>query len=354
MAKANETQENETKKKPNRVLPIILGVILVAGIIFGIKEYIYYGKHIDTDDAQIDGDISPVVARVGGYVDSIYFQENTHVNKNQELVKIDDRDYVIKLEQAEAAKTGASANINVGESQIFENAANSASAKAKVESAQAQLDKVTKDYQRYSNLVQDGSITRQQFDQSKADLEVAQANLQAAQDQYKAAVEQEAATKDQLHVTNTGVDQKQVDIAYAKLQLSYTNVKSPSSGMVSKKNVQIGQLVQAGQTLFSIVNDSSIYITANFKETQLDNIRAGQKVDIDVDAYPDLKLTGVVYNFSPATGAKFSLLPPDNATGNFVKVVQRLPVKIKINGSKADLDKLYPGMSVSVSVIYKD
>src|SRR5476651_2350207 len=135
MAKSNETQENGTKKKPNRVLPIILGVILVGGIIFGVKEYIYYGKHVDTDDAQIDGDISPVVARVGGYVDSIYFQENTHVNKDQLLVKIDDADYKVKLEQALAAKTGASANVGVGQSQIFENAANSASAKAQVESA---------------------------------------------------------------------------------------------------------------------------------------------------------------------------------------------------------------------------
>lgn len=354
MAKTNETQVNETKKKPNRVLPIILGVILVGGVIFGIKEYIYYSKHIDTDDAQIDGDISPVVARVGGYIDSIYFQENTHVDRGQVLVKIDDRDYKVKLEQAEAAETGASANINVGESQIYANAANSASAKAQVESAEARLEKVSKDYQRYANLVKDGSITQQQFDQAKSDLDVAKATYSAAQDQYKAALEQEGATKNQLNVTHTGVSQKQVDVDYAKLQLSYTIVKSPASGITSKKNIQIGQLVQAGQTLFSIVNDSSIYITANFKETQLDNIRDGQKVDIDVDAYPDLKLHGVVYNFAPATGAKFSLLPPDNATGNFVKVVQRIPVKIKINASKADMDKLRPGMSVAVSVIYKD
>lgn len=348
------TQENETKKKPNRVLPIILGVILVAGVIFGIKEYIYYGKHVDTDDAQIDGDISPVVARVGGYVDSIYFTENTHVNKGQLLVKIDDRDYKVKLEQAMAAKTGASQGVNVGESQIYENAANSASAKAKVESAAATLEKVKKDYARYANLVSDGSITKQQFDQSKADLETAQANYQAAQDQYKAALEQEGATKNQLSVTNTGVTQRQADVDYAKLQLSYTNVTAPASGITSKKNVQLGQLVQAGQTLFNIVNDSSVYITANFKETQLDNVKPGQRVDISVDAYPDLKLKGEVWNFSPATGAKFSLLPPDNATGNFVKVVQRVPVKIKIDADPATLAKLRPGMSVNVSVIIKD
>jgi membrane fusion protein (multidrug efflux system) len=354
MAKANETQENEPKKKPNKVLPIILGLILVVGIIFGIKEYIYYGKHVDTDDAQIDGDISPVVARVGGYVDSIYFQENTHVNRGQVLVKIDDHDYKIKLEQALAAETGASAGINVGQSQIFANAANSSSAKAQVASAAARLDKVKKDYDRYANLVKDGSVTQQQFDQAKADLEVAQATYRASQDEYKAAQEQVGTTRSQLNVTHTGVSQKQVDVDYAKLQLSYTIVKAPSSGITSKKSVQVGQLVQAGQTLFSIVNDNSIYITANFKETQLDKIRNGQKVNIDVDAYPDLKLEGSVFNFSPATGAKFSLLPPDNATGNFVKVVQRIPVKIKISGSKENMDKLRPGMSVNVSVIVKE
>ncbi|RWY48591.1 HlyD family secretion protein [Mucilaginibacter gilvus] len=348
------TQETETKKKPNRVLPIILGIVLIGGIIFGVKEYIYFSKHVDTDDAQIDGDISPVVARVGGYVDSIMFEENTHVNKSQLLVKIDARDYQVKVEQAQAAQVGASANIGVGESQISTTTANSSSARADVASARARLEKVRKDYARYANLVQDGSVTRQQFDQAKADLEVAQANYTAANDKYKAALEQIATSRSQLKVTNTGVTQKQVDIDYAKLQLSYTDIKAPATGVVSKKNVQVGQLVQAGQTLFSIVNDNSIFITANFKETQLDKIRNGQKVDLKVDAYPDLKVEGTVYNFSPATGAKFSLLPPDNATGNFVKVVQRIPVKIKLTGSKEELAKLRPGMSVDVSVITKD
>jgi membrane fusion protein (multidrug efflux system) len=338
------TQETETKKKPNRVLPIILGIILIGGIIFGVKEYMYYSKHVDTDDAQIDGDISPVVARVGGYVDSITFEENTHVNKGQLLVKIDPRDYQVKLEQAQAAQVGASASIGVGQSQISTTAANSSSAKADVVSAAARLDKVRKDYARYANLIKDGSITGQQFDQAKADLEVAQANYNAANDKYKAALEQVATSRSQLKVTNTGVSQKQVDIDYAKLQLSYTDIKAPSTGVVSKKNVQVGQLVQAGQTLFSIVNDNSTFITANFKETQLNKITNGQKVDVKVDAYPDLKVEGTVYNFSPATGA----------TGNFVKVVQRVPVKIKLSGSKEDLAKLRPGMSVDVSVITKN
>ncbi|MDB4925598.1 HlyD family secretion protein [Mucilaginibacter sp.] len=353
MAK-QETTENQPAKKSNKVLPIILGIVLLGGLFFGIKEYIYYGKHVDTDDAQVDGDISPVVARVGGYVDSIYFEENIHVNKDQILVKIDPRDYKVKLEQAQAAQVGASAGVNVGQSQIYTTASNSAVARAGVVSAQARLDKVQKDYQRYANLVKDGSITQQQFDQAKSDLEVAQATLNAAKDQYKAAEQQIGTTRNELKVTNTGVNQKQVDVDYAKLQLSYTDVKSPANGIASKKNVQLGQLVQAGQTLFSIVNDNSLYITANFKETQLEKIHSGLKVNIETDAYPDLNIEGTVYNFSPATGAKFSLLPPDNATGNYVKVVQRIPVKIKINASKDVLDKLRPGMSVNVSVITKD
>ncbi|NHA06696.1 HlyD family secretion protein [Mucilaginibacter sp. HC2] len=351
MAKEHETQEHTPKKKPNKVIPIILGILLIGGIIFGIKEYIYFGKHIDTDDAQIDGDISPVVARVGGYVDSIYFEENTHVNANQVLVKIDDRDYKVKVEQAQAAQVGASAGINVNQSQIYANEANSSSARAQVASNVARLDKVQKDYNRYANLVKDGSVTQQQFDQAKSDLDVAKANLRASQDQFKAAEEQIGTTRSQLKVTNTGVTQKQVDIDFAKLQLTYTTIKAPASGLVSKKSIQLGQLVQAGQTLFSIINDNSLYITANFKETQLNDMKSGQKVDIEVDAYPDLKLEGEVYNFSPATGAKFSLLPPDNATGNFVKVVQRVPVKIKLKADKATLDRLRPGMSVKVSVI---
>lgn len=353
MAQEVETEQPVTKK-PNKVIPIILGIVILVGIFFGIKEYIYYSKHEDTDDAQIDGDISPVVARVGGYVDSIAFEENTHVNKGQLLIKLDDRDYKLKVEQAQAAQKVAGAGIGVGQSQISTTAANSAGAKAQVQSANAKLEQANRDYARYANLVKDGSVTQQQFDQAKANRDVAQANYGAAKEQYKATQEQISTTRKQLKVTNTGVDQRQADVDFAKLQLSYTTIYSPASGIVSKRNVQRGQLVQAGQTLFSVVNDNSIYVTANFKETQLDNLRSGEKVDIKVDAYPDLKLEGEVYNFSPATGAKFSLLPPDNATGNFVKVVQRVPVKIKINASKEVISKLRPGMSVDASVIYKN
>lgn len=341
-------------KKKNKVLPIILGVLLVIGAVFGINEYLYSSKHIDTDDAQVDGDISPVVARVGGYIKDINFEENTKVNAGQVLVTLDDRDYKIKLEQAIAGQSAASAGVGVSQSQIAATAANTNTAKANIEAARVKLGLAQKDYERYANLVKDGAVTQQAFDQVKAQKETAQAAYTAAVDQYNAAVKQVGTTKSQLSVSSSGVTQHQSDVDFAKLQLSYTQITAPATGIVSKKSVQKGQLVQPGQSLFAIVNDNSLYVTANFKETQLEKLHAGLPVEIKVDAYPDLKVEGEVYTFSPITGAKGSLLPPDNATGNFVKVVQRVPVKIKLKSNdKTVLDKLRPGMSVKVSVSIK-
>jgi membrane fusion protein (multidrug efflux system) len=207
-----------------------------------------------------------------------------------------------------------------------------------------------RDFERYANLIKDGAITQQAFDQAKAQKETAQAAYTAAVDQYNAAVKQVGTTQSQLGVSSSGVTQRQAEVDFAKLQLSYTQIKAPVTGIVSKKNVQKGQLIQAGQALFAIVHENSLFVTANFKETQLEKLKPGLKVSIVADAYPDEVIVGEVYNFAPITGAKGSLLPPDNATGNFVKVVQRVPVKIKITSKQQVLEKLRPGMSVKVSV----
>lgn len=338
-------------KKKNKVLPIILGILIVGGAIFGINEYTYFSKHIDTDDAQIDGDISPVVARVGGYVKEIKFEENTAVIEDQILVTLDDSDYKIKLEQAQAGRVGANAGVGVSKAQIVATTANTSTAKANIEAAKVKLNLGQKDFERYANLIKDGAITQQAFDQAKAVKETAQANYTAAVDQYNAAVKQVGTTESQLTVSSSSVTQRQSDVDFAKLQLSYTQIKAPITGIVSKKNVQKGQLIQPGQSLFAIVNNNSLFVTANFKETQLEKLKTGLKVKIFVDAYPNEELDGEVYNFAPITGAKGSLLPPDNATGNFVKVVQRVPVKIKLHSKdKEFLEKLRPGMSVKVSV----
>lgn len=351
----NTAEEQEpVKKKPSKIVLIILAVIVIGGAIFGVTKFIHASSHEETDDAQIDGDISPVVSRVGGYVDSILFEENQRVAADQLLVKLDDRDYNIKLEQAKAAQNGAGANVNVTESSISSTEANAASAYANVVNAQVKLDQINKDFARYANLVQDGSVTRQAYDQVLAQKESAQAMLKAAKQQYRAAADQIRTSRKQVAVSSSGVDQRQADVDFAKLQLSYTRIKSPTNGIISKKNIQKGQLVQPGQTLFSVVNDKSLYVTANFKETQLEKLKPGQKVNVVVDAYEDYPIEGEVYNFSPATGAKFSLLPPDNATGNFVKVVQRIPVKIKfVKVPKEIVDRIRPGMSVNVSVDLK-
>jgi len=338
-------------KKKNKVLPVILGVLLIGGAIFGFKEYRYFTKHVDTDDAQIDGDISPVVARVGGYVKEIKFEENTKVSEGQVLVTLDDRDYKIKLELAQAGQVGANAGVGVSQAQIAATAANTSTAKTNIEAAKVKLNLAQKDFERYTNLIKDGAVTQQAFDQMKAQKETAQANYNAAVDQYQAAIKQVGTTKSQLNVSNSGVSQRQSEVDFAKLQLSYTQIQAPVTGIVSKKNVQKGQLIQPGQSLFAIVDNKRLYVTANFKETQLQKLKPGLKVKVVVDAYPDEPIDGEVYNFAPITGAKGSLLPPDNATGNYVKVVQRVPVKIKINTKdNVLLDKLRPGMSVKVSV----
>lgn len=343
----------KNKSKSAKIIPIILAVLILVGTFFGIKEYIYYSKHVDTDDAQIDGDISPVVSRIGGYVDSIYFEENQHVNASQLLVKLDDREYKVKLEQAQAGKQSALANVNVSESVVSSTAANVGTAKANVEIAAAKANKANKDFARYKNLVKDGSVTQQQFDQAKAEKEAADASLQAAKTQFEAVKKQVSTSQSQVSAASSNIGARTADIDYAKLMLSYTKIKSPTSGIVSNKNIQVGQLIQPGQSLFSIVNDNSLYVKANFKETQLEKLKEGQLVDVEIDAFPDVNLKGHIYNFSPATGAKFSLLPPDNATGNYVKVIQRVPVKIKLEKNEI-LAKLRPGMSVNVSVHIAD
>ncbi|MCY1524287.1 Multidrug export protein EmrA [compost metagenome] len=267
------------------------------------------------------------------------------------MVTLDDRDYKIKVEQAEAGQAGAHAGVGVSQAQIAATAANISTAKANIEAAKVRLNLSQKDFDRYSNLIKDGAVTQQAYDQVKAQKETAEANYAAAVDQYNVVVKQVGTSQSQLGVSSSGVTQRQSDVDFARLQLSYTHITSPATGIVSKKNVQKGQLVQPGQALFSVVDNQHLFVTANFKETQLEKLKPGLKVKVVVDAYPDENLEGEVYSFAPITGAKGSLLPPDNATGNFVKVVQRVPVKIKLHANDKELAaKLRPGMSVKVSV----
>jgi membrane fusion protein (multidrug efflux system) len=275
--------------------------------------------------------------------------DNQHVNAGDTLVVLDDRDYKIKLDQAVAAQNAAAKNVAAFGAAISEARSNIAVQQANIEQAQVHLWKATQDYERYKNLYDDHAITKAQLDEATADKESAQAALDAAKSQVPVIDRRINTSKEQTAATASIIDTRKADVEYAALQVTYTVITAPASGIVSKRNIQLGQLVQAGSPLFSVVHDS-VYITANFKETQLSDIKDGQKVDIRVDAFDKQVVPGTIESFSGATGAKFSLLPPDNATGNFVKVVQRVPLRIRIDADSSVLRRLRPGMSVDVTV----
>ncbi len=344
-------EQNNTTQKPRKklALPIILGLVLVGALVFTVKEYVFLQSHEETDDAQVDGDISPVIARVSGYVTEIRFKDNDFVHEGDTLVILDDRDYKVKLNQAIAAENAAAKNAAAIGAVIAETQSNFAVDKANIEQAQVHLWKAQQDYDRYKNLYDDHVITKAQFDQATADRDAAKAALDAAKSQVPVLDRRVNTSKEQTVATSSIIDTRKADVDYAKLQLSYTVILAPATGVVSKRNIQIGQLVQAGTPMFSVVHQD-VYVTANFKETQMNSIKIGQKVDIKVDAFDEKGITGTIESFSGATGAKFSLLPPDNATGNFVKVVQRLPVRIHIDADTATLKRMRPGMSVDVVV----
>ena len=340
-------EQNNTPKKRKLVFPIILGLVLVGALIFTVKEYTYYQSHETTDNAQVDADISSVVARVGGYVKEIRFKDNQFVHAGDTLVILDDRDYQVKLQQAQATLTSVRQNIDVSEYQVSEAKTSIATAQANVQAAKVRVWKANEDYTRYENLYNDHAITKAQFDDAKAEKDAADAALVVAQTQIPTQARRVSTNERQVGATASNVATRQADVDYAKLQLSYTVITAPADGIVSKRNIQLGQLVQAGQTLFAVVNDQGIYVTANFKETQLEHLRIGEKVDLTADAFSDSTFQGTIESFSGATGAKFSLLPPDNATGNFVKVVQRVPIRIHIDADPSFIRRnLRPGMSV--------
>ncbi|MES2730134.1 MAG: HlyD family secretion protein [Bacteroidota bacterium] len=359
---AEVIQATEVKKK-SLVFPIIFGVAILGAVIFGFKKYNYAQHYEDTDDAQVEGNISPVLPRIAGYVVELPIKDNEQVKKGQILLKLDDNDLKIKVQQAQAALDNALANVEVIKANAVSAGANTATAGANIQTAasnlqaaKVKLNKVSLDYTRYEKLLADKSITQQLFDNAKAEKETAQVQVEAAESQLDAIRKQKNATQmqqgaahEQIAVAESIVKQRQADLDFAKLQLSYATITAPADGYVSKKSIQPGQFLQAGQLLFSIVGNGDVWVTANFKETQLEKMKVGQTVTVELDAYPDLAFQGKVESIAAATGARFALLPPDNASGNFVKVVQRVPVKIVIDQQETE-HPLRAGMNVKVVV----
>jgi membrane fusion protein, multidrug efflux system len=305
----------------------LMGVALIALAGLGARKWVYGLSHVSTDDAQVDGHIVPILPKVGGFVNEIRVDENQRVRGGDTLVVLDDRDYKARLAQAEAdlavALTSVSNRARVGQ------------AEAQVAQAQATALRAHADLERLRPLAAQEIVSKQQLDAAEAgavEADAALASAQAALLGADARVGGARAARDQ-----------------AALNLSYTRLTAPAAGVVSKKTVELGQLVQAGQPLMSVVPLEDVWLTANLKETQIENVRPGERADFTVDAYPGLTFRGHVESLSPATGARFSLLPPDNATGNFTKVVQRVPVRVRPD--KFDpAHPLRPGMSVVVTI----
>ena len=394
---------------------IIAAVVAVLVVIAAVVWLMSRG-HESTDDAQIDGHITQIAARVGGPVIKVAVDNNDKVGAGALLIEIDPRDYQVAVDraraeladaeaQAAAARTGvpiaqvetrsgvstasggvqeAEAGVGGAEQQIQAAQANLVAAQARQREREATATKTAKDVERLRGLAQKDEISEQQFDAAvaaadaaKANVDAARSDVQAAQSaiavaqqraaQARASASQARATlanartaPQQLQVTqaraaaaDARVKQMQAALAQAELNLQYTTVKAPTAGVVSRKTVEVGQVVQAGQPLLALVALEDVWVTANFKETQLKDMRAGQRAVVEVDALGGKEFSGHIDSIAAATGAKFSLLPPENATGNYVKVVQRVPVKIVFDPGQDPNRLLRPGMSVTPTVYVK-
>lgn len=365
MSTITNKANTNTQKKRSPIFIIILIILVGGGSWFGFSRYNYSQHHENTDDAQIEANVNPVISRISGYVLDIKVDDNQRVNKGDTLLLLDPRDLKVALHQAEAALATAKsnynaavANTNAARQGINTSKAAVYTAESQIEAAKVNVTRTAQDLVRYENLIKDHSITQQQYEQAVAASETAQKQLQVLINQKQQASAQTGvvssqsnATSSQIEVAASVIKQREVDVENAKLNLSYTVIIAPESGVVSKVPIQKGQFLQAGFNLFSIILSNDKWVVANFKETQFDRMAEGQKVTIKVDALPEHEFEGKVSSFSAATGSKFALLPPDNASGNFVKVVQRLPVKIDfVNKSDPEIKRLRPGMNVDVDV----
>ena len=356
----------ETQKPKNSKFVFILAAIVILGGGFGVYKYIHSLSHETTDDAQIERNLNPIIPRVGGYIDRVFVQDNQMVKKGDTLFTIQPVDYQVKVEEAKAALLAAESSYAVAKADINAASANVAISDATIQSntgtiqaAEIRLQQATNDFNRYANLYKNHSITKQQYEQAlttkleaEKQVEVLTQQRKASSSQKNAVVSKTDVATKQAEVANANIERAKATLRAAELNLSYTAVVAAVDGQVSNIRLQPGQLVNPGQSVFYIINSTETWVIANFKETQLNKIRPGQLVEMKVDAYPDDIIEGKVESFSPATGSKFALLPPDNATGNFVKTVQRLPVKITFTDHNKPeiIAMLRPGMNVDVDV----
>lgn len=333
-------------------IAVVSAILLVSGI-YGFKKINHVLHYESTDNAQVETKSTPVLARVAGYIDSINVEDYASVEKGQILVYIDKREYEIAVAQAEADLFQSQADFENAQAAYANALQNVKVVSANADLSRVRIAKAESDFARDKNLFKDESITQKQLEDSKSNFDVQQKTLTASLEQTKLANTSLNIYGAQMKRAEAVLKVKQAQLDNAKLRLSYTTITAPESGKIGKSTVQKGQYIQPGQPLFTIVNSEDFWIVANFKETQIENMHEGQAVEIELDAYSDRKITGKIESLSEATGAKFSLLPPDNASGNFIKITQRIPVRISIDNLKDVRDILKAGLSAEIEVKVK-
>lgn len=329
----------------------ILILLLIAGTLAIIYWLVisYYDEKNRTDDAQVDGNIVPVLARTDGFVDSIYVNDDQHVNAGDILVQLDTTDLYLQLKQALTALEVSNTNLKRSEVGINVAALEKKIATQNIEAQKVSLRTSESNYERNKVLQEKGVVSVQVFEITEENFKK---NLVALQNAYDREIQVAAQLEDarkQLELAHQNITVQSDQIAIIRQNLQYATIRAPVSGYVSRRKIQYGQMIRAGTQLYSIVQSDDLWVTANFKETQLSVFPVGKRVKIIADAYPEDVFYGVVESIGNATGSKFALLPPDNATGNYVKVIQRVPVRIKFEDSARAHKMLRPGFSLVVS-----
>jgi len=343
-------ENNQTNPKKRNIAPVIAAPVLLIVAFFIGRTVMHRFNYESTDNAQIETNAIPVVSRLAGFIDSLSVNDYSEVGKDQLLISIDDREYKLAVLQAETDLANARADLANAQAQLNNSFANKQVAQANEDVQNTRLQKSTDDLKRDEALFKDGAITQKQLDDSRNNFESTQKQLTANQKQVVSASSQVVTSHARISKALALVETRKAALDLAKLRLSYCNIYAPVKGRIGKRNLEVGQYVQPGQPLMIVVNGDKFWVVANFKETQLEKMKVGQEVSIKLDSYPDAEIKGKVSSFSLATGAKFSLLPPDNATGNFVKITQRVPVKIELDDESKYKDILKAGLSVEVDV----
>ncbi|UZT98997.1 HlyD family secretion protein [Chryseobacterium fluminis] len=330
-----------------------LGIALFVGIIIWGATYFLKGYRFEqTNDAQVDAYLSPINAKVGGYISKIYYKDNQLVKKGDTLVVIELDEYGLKKDAASAELMSSHAKLPILTANEETQLKSIEVIKAQLEGAKARLNQQQKEFDRYKNLLSDESTTQQKFDNISASLSIAQSDYDQAKASLKVAESKLNDFRAQNNAIKAEIKIKETLVQRQELDIRYTFITAPFDGQIGKKTIQEGQLIQPGQTLAFLVNKAEEkWVIANFKETQIGKFKIGQPVSIEVDAFPNEKFNGTIESLSPTTGSRYSLLPPDNATGNFVKIIQRIPVRIKLIDMPEKLRKLSAGMNANVYVL---